>query len=192
MKAVRKALDDGVSAESLVNDEMIRAMSDLGKQFENGKAFVPQLLMAGKAMKEALKEVQPAMRSENMKSKGKVLIGTVKGDLHDIGKNLVAAMLEGCGFEVVNLGIDVSASQFVDAVRQHRPQILGMSALLTTTMGYMREVISALNAAGLREHLKIIVGGAPVSQRFADEIGADGYSSNANSAVTLARTLLRG
>ena len=188
--SLQEALENGESAESLVNDEMIKAMSDLGKQFEEGKAFVPQLLMAGRAMKEAMKVVQPAMKSEDMRSKGKVLIGTVKGDLHDIGKNLVAAMLEGCGFEVVNMGIDVSASQFVDAVRQHHPQIVGMSALLTTTMGYMKEVISALKTAGLREHVKVIVGGAPVTQQFADEIGADGYSSNANSAVKVARMLL--
>ena len=119
-----------------------------------------------------------------------MLIGTVKGDLHDIGKNLVASMLEGCGFEVVNIGIDVSASQFVEAVRVHHPQILCLSALLTTTMGYMREVIGALEAAGLRDQVKIIIGGAPVSQKFADEIGADGYGSNANAAVEEARRLM--
>ena len=189
-QAAREALAEGSSAESLVNDEMIRAMSDLGREFEEGKAFVPQLLMAGKAMKEALKVVRPTMSSSDSTSKGKIVIGTVKGDLHDIGKNLVASMLEGCGFEVVNIGIDVSAAQFVEAVRDHQPRILCMSALLTTTMGYMKEVIKALEEAGLREQLIVIVGGAPVTQQFADEIGADGYGSNANSAVRVARRLL--
>ena len=130
------------------------------------------------------------MASSDSTSEGKVVIGTVKGDLHDIGKNLVASMLEGCGFEVVNIGIDVSAAQFVEAVREHHPQILCMSALLTTTMGYMKEVIEALEVAGLREQLTIIVGGAPVTQEFADMIGADGYGSNANSAVKVAKRLL--
>ena len=146
--------------------------------------------MAGRAMKEALKVVRPAMASATLTTRGKVLIGTVKGDLHDIGKNLVASMLEGCGFEVVNIGIDVSASQFVEAVRVHHPQILCLSALLTTTMGYMREVIGALETAGLRDQVKIIIGGAPVSQKFADEIGADGYGSNANAAVEEAKRLM--
>ena len=190
VQAAKKALADGASAEALVNDEMIRAMSDLGREFEDGKAFVPQLLMAGKAMKDALETVRPAMTSSDSTFKGKVVIGTVKGDLHDIGKNLVASMFEGCGFEVVNIGIDVSAAQFVEAVRKHHPQILCLSALLTTTMGYMKEVIEALEEAGLREQLIVIVGGAPVTQRFADEIGADGYGSNANSAVKVARRLL--
>ena len=122
---------------------------------------------------------------------GKVLIGTVKGDLHDIGKNLVAAMLEGCGFEVVNIGIDVSAEQFIEEVKKHQPDILALSALLTTTMPYMREVISQLQQAGIRDRVKVIIGGAPVSQRFADEIGADGYSDNANSAVALVKNLLK-
>ncbi len=189
-QAAKQALAEGATAETLVNDEMIRAMSDLGKQFEEGKAFVPQLLMAGRAMKEALSVVRPAMASGAATTQGKVVIGTVKGDLHDIGKNLVASMLEGCGFEVVNIGIDKSASQFVEAVREHHPQIVCLSALLTTTMGYMKEVIEALEAAGLRKDVKIIVGGAPVSQRFADEIGADGYGSNANTAVKVAKQLL--
>ena len=188
--AAQEAIAEGNKAEELVNDEMIRAMSDLGKQFEEGKVFVPQLLMAGRAMKEALKVVRPSMASATLTTQGKVLIGTVKGDLHDIGKNLVASMLEGCGFEVVNIGIDVSAGEFVEAVRTHHPQILCLSALLTTTMGYMRDVIGALEEAGLRDQVKIIVGGAPVSQKFADEIGADGYGSNANTAVEVARRLL--
>ena len=165
-------------------------MSEIGRQFQNGKAFVPQLLMAGRAMKAALKELQPLIAGTARTSLGKVVIGTVKGDLHDIGKNLVASMLEGCGFEVVNIGIDVSADKFIEAVKEHEADILCMSALLTTTMDYMKEVISALEASGLREKVKVMVGGAPVTQGFANEIGADGYADNANSAVAVAKQLL--
>ena len=142
-------------------------------------------------MKAALAVVQPLLAGTTATTLGKVVIGTVKGDLHDIGKNLVASMLEGCGFEVVNIGIDVSADRFIEEVRKHQPDILCMSALLTTTMGYMRDVIEALEHAGIRQRVKVMVGGAPVTQRFADEIGADGYSDNANSAVTLAKQLLK-
>jgi corrinoid protein of di/trimethylamine methyltransferase len=169
---------------------MIRAMSEVGQRFQDGKAFVPQLLMAGRAMKAALEILKPLMAGSSNISLGKVVIGTVKGDLHDIGKNLVASMLEGCGFEVVNIGIDVSADTFIDEIRKNKPDILCMSALLTTTMGYMKEVIDALKEAGLRDQVKVMVGGAPVSQAFADEIGADGYSDNANTAVAVAKQLL--
>ena len=165
-------------------------MGEVGQRFQDGKAFVPQLLMAGRAMKAALEELKPLMAGTTTMAIGKVVIGTVKGDLHDIGKNLVASMLEGCGFEVVNIGIDVSADAFIEAVRQHQPDILCMSALLTTTMGYMKQVIDALQAAGIRDRVKVMVGGAPVTQGFADEIGADGYSDNANTAVTVAKQLL--
>ena len=165
-------------------------MSEVGRRFQDGKAFVPQLLMAGRAMKAALEILKPMMAGSASTSLGKVVIGTVKGDLHDIGKNLVASMLEGCGFEVVNIGIDVSADTFIQAIKENQPDILCMSALLTTTMGYMKEVIDALEAAGIRDQVKVMVGGAPVTQGFADEIGADGYSDNANSAVTVAKQLL--
>ena len=165
-------------------------MSEVGQRFQEGKAFVPQLLMAGRAMKAALELLKPMMAGSTTTSLGKVVIGTVKGDLHDIGKNLVASMLEGCGFEVVNIGIDVSADKFIEAVRENQPDILCMSALLTTTMGYMKEVIEALQQAGIRDRVKVMVGGAPVTQGFADEIGADGYSDNANSAVQMAKQLL--
>ena len=141
-------------------------------------------------MKAALEILKPMMAGQAATSLGKVVIGTVKGDLHDIGKNLVASMLEGCGFEVVNIGIDVSADAFIEAVKQNQPDILCMSALLTTTMGYMKDVIQALEQAGIRDQVKVMVGGAPVTQGFADEIGADGYSDNANSAVTVAKQLL--
>ena len=190
VSATQDAIAAGAEPQALINEQMIGAMSEIGRQFQNGKAFVPQLLMAGRAMKAALKELQPLIAGTARTSLGKVVIGTVKGDLHDIGKNLVASMLEGCGFEVVNIGIDVSADKFIEAVKEHEADILCMSALLTTTMDYMKEVISALEASGLREKVKVMVGGAPVTQGFANEIGADGYADNANSAVAVAKQLL--
>ena len=190
VSATKEAIAAGAKPQELINGEMIRAMGEVGQRFQDGKAFVPQLLMAGRAMKAALEELKPLMAGTTTMAIGKVVIGTVKGDLHDIGKNLVASMLEGCGFEVVNIGIDVSADAFIEAVRQHQPDILCMSALLTTTMGYMKQVIDALQAAGIRDRVKVMVGGAPVTQGFADEIGADGYSDNANTAVTVAKQLL--
>ncbi|MBQ7512938.1 MAG: corrinoid protein [Prevotella sp.] len=188
--ATRDAIAQQIAPQDLINGQMIRAMSEVGQRFQDGKAFVPQLLMAGRAMKAALELLKPMMAGSASTSLGKVVIGTVKGDLHDIGKNLVASMLEGCGFEVVNIGIDVSADTFIEEVKKNQPDILCMSALLTTTMGYMKEVIDALEAAGIRQQVKVMVGGAPVTQGFADEIGADGYSDNANSAVTVAKQLL--
>ena len=188
--ATKEAITQGIAPQDLINGQMIRAMGEVGQRFQDGKAFVPQLLMAGRAMKAALEILKPMMAGTTSTSLGKVVIGTVKGDLHDIGKNLVASMLEGCGFEVVNIGIDVSADKFIEAVKENQPDILCMSALLTTTMGYMKEVIDALEKAGIRDQVKVMVGGAPVTQGFADEIGADGYSDNANSAVTVAKQLL--
>ncbi len=188
--ATKDAIAIDIAPQDLINGQMIRAMSEVGQRFQDGKAFVPQLLMAGRAMKAALEILKPMLAGAASTSLGKVVIGTVKGDLHDIGKNLVASMLEGCGFEVVNIGIDVSADTFIDEVKKNQPDILCMSALLTTTMGYMKDVIDALKAAGIREQVKVMVGGAPVTQGFADEIGADGYSDNANSAVTVAKQLL--
>lgn len=188
--ATKDAIDAGLEPQELINGSMIKAMGEVGQRFQDGKAFVPQLLMAGRAMKAALELLQPMMKGAQSMALGKVLIGTVKGDLHDIGKNLVASMLEGCGFEVVNIGIDVSAETFIEEIKKNNPNILCMSALLTTTMGYMKDVIDALQAAGMRDQVKIMVGGAPVSQAFADEIGADGYSDNANTAVAVAKKLL--
>lgn len=187
--ATRRSLDDGMAPQDIINGYMIGAMSEIGKQFEEGRAFVPQLLMAGRAMKGALEVIKPLMTTSQT-SMGKIVIGTVKGDLHDIGKNLVASMLEGCGFEVINVGIDVSSEKFIEEIKKHQPNILCMSALLTTTMPRMKEVIDDLTNAGLRDNVKIMVGGAPVSQQFADEIKADGYSDNANSAVAVAKQLL--
>ena len=188
--ATKAAIAAGVQPQDIINNEMIRAMSEVGQRFQDGKAFVPQLLMAGRAMKAGLEILKPLMAGNSAVSMGKVVIGTVKGDLHDIGKNLVASMLEGCGFEVINIGIDVSADKFIEEVKKNQPDILCMSALLTTTMGYMKEVIDALEKAGIRNRVKVMVGGAPVSQGFADEIGADGYSDNANSAVQVAKQLM--
>ena len=189
--ATKEGIANGIAPQDLINGQMVRAMGEVGRQFQDGKAFVPQLLMAGRAMKAALELLKPLLAGTASTSLGKVVIGTVKGDLHDIGKNLVASMLEGCGFEVVNIGIDVSADKFIEAIRQNKPDILCMSALLTTTMGYMKEVIQALEDAGIRHLVKVMVGGAPVTQGFADEIGADGYSDNANSAVAVAKQLLK-
>jgi corrinoid protein of di/trimethylamine methyltransferase len=188
--ATKDAIAEGAVPQNLINGQMIRAMSEVGQRFQDGQAFVPQLLMAGRAMKAALELLRPMLQGAASTALGKVVIGTVKGDLHDIGKNLVASMLEGCGFEVINIGIDVSADKFIEAVKQNQPDILCMSALLTTTMGYMKDVIDALERAGIRKQVKVMVGGAPVTQGFADEIGADGYSDNANSAVTVAKQLL--
>ena len=189
--ATKEGIANGIEPQDLINGQMVRAMGEVGRQFQDGKAFVPQLLMAGRAMKAALELLKPLLAGTASTSLGKVVIGTVKGDLHDIGKNLVASMLEGCGFEVVNIGIDVSADKFIEAIRQNKPDILCMSALLTTTMGSMKEVIQALEDAGIRHQVKVMVGGAPVTQGFADEIGADGYSDNANSAVAVAKQLLK-
>ncbi|MBO4657396.1 MAG: corrinoid protein [Bacteroidales bacterium] len=186
----KEAVEAGAQPGDLVNGYMIKAMEDIGAKFEAGQAYVPNLLMAARAMKGALDVLKPMMQGSGVTSMGKIVIATVKGDLHDIGKNLVASMLEGCGFEVINLGVDQSDQKIVDAVNQHHPDILALSALLTTTMGNMKVVIDALTAAGLRDSVKIMVGGAPISEAFAKEIGADGYSANANEAVALAKSLV--
>lgn len=188
--AVSGAIALGVSPAAIINDYLIEGMKQIGLRFEEGKAFVPNLLLSARAMKGCMELLKPYMTDGNVATLGTLVIGTVKGDLHDIGKNLVASMLEGCGFKVVNLGVDISAEQFVDAVRTYQPQLVCLSALLTTTMNYMKEVIDKLNQTGLRSQVKVMVGGAPLSERFAQEIGADGYSSNANEAVRLAKYLL--
>lgn len=185
-----EAIAENVDPHLIINDYMSRAMEDIGKRFEEGKAFVPELLMAARAMKGALDLLKPLMQGTASHCLGKVVIGTVKGDLHDIGKNLVASMLEGCGFEVINLGTDISSEKFIAAIKENQAQILCLSALLTTTMNYMQEVINALETTGIRQQVKVMIGGAPVSESFAYQIGADGYSDNANAAVTLAKSLL--
>ena len=185
-----EAIAENVDPQLIINEYMSRAMEDIGKRFEEGKAFVPELLMAARAMKGALDLLKPLMKGAASHRLGKVVIGTVKGDLHDIGKNLVASMLEGCGFEVINLGTDISSEKFITAIKENQAQILCLSALLTTTMNYMQEVIDALEKTGIRQEVKVMIGGAPVSESFARQIGADGYSDNANAAVTLAKSLL--
>lgn len=187
---VNEAIEAGVDAQEIINSYLIKGMEEIGQRFEEGKAFVPNLLLAARAMKGCLEILKPRLKNASEASLGTLVIGTVKGDLHDIGKNLVASMLEGCGFEVINLGVDISGQQFVEAVRKYNPQIVCLSALLTTTMSYMKEVIDTLDSEGLRQKVKVLVGGAPVSEEFAMQIGADGYSSNANGAVVLAKRIL--
>lgn len=190
VEVTRQAIAEGVAPQMIINNYMIKAMGEVGQRFQDGKAFVPQLLMAGRAMKGALELLKPLLAGSASTTIGKIVIGTVKGDLHDIGKNLVASMLEGCGFEVINIGIDVTCDKFVEAVKENHADILCMSALLTTTMTYMKEVIQALEEAGIRNQVKVMIGGALVSQGFADEIGADGYSDNVNTAVAVAKELI--
>ena len=185
-----EAIEEGLDPQIIINDFMIKAMEEIGARFECGKAYVPNLLMSARAMKGSLDLLKPLLKGDTSSSMGKVVIGTVKGDLHDIGKNIVASMLEGCGFEVINLGVDVTSEQFVEAVKVHNADIICMSALLTTTMIYMKEVVEAIKAAGLKNKVKIMIGGAPVSQSFALKIGATGFSDNANSAVQKAKELM--
>ena len=165
-------------------------MSEVGRLFEEGEYFVPEMLVSARAMQEGLAVLKPALASGNVKAVGKVVIGTVQGDLHDIGKNLVSMMLEGAAFEVHDLGADVSPEKFIEGIRSSGAQIVAMSALLTTTMGNMKTTIQAIEAAGLRDKVKIMVGGAPLSDQFAAQIGADGYSMDASRAVVLARNLI--
>ena len=185
---VQQAIDNGETPKSIIDENMIPAMEGIGKEFEAGKVFVPNLLLSARAMKGSLELLKPLLAGSQSTNLGKVVIGTVKGDLHDIGKNLVASLLEGCGFEVVNLGVDIPKEKFVDAARENDADIVCISALLTTTMTYMKEVVDALHEAGLRA--RIMVGGAPVSADFAVQVGADAYSSNANEAVEVAKSLL--
>ena len=187
----KTAIHEGTDPQIIINDYMVKAMEEIGARFESGKAFVPNLLMSARAMNGVLNLLKPLLTTGTTTSAGTIVIGTVKGDLHDIGKNLVASMLEGCGFEVINLGVDVSSDQFVEAARKHHADIVCMSALLTTTMNYMREVTAAIQASDLVLKPRVMVGGAPLTEAFATEIGADGYSSNANGAVILARRLIR-
>lgn len=185
-----QALAAGVSPLALVNDYMVPAMDEVGKRFECNEYFVPELLISARAMKASLELIRPLLTASGATPLAKVAIGTVKGDLHDIGKNLVAAMLEGGGFEVLDLGVNVAPEQFVNAVREKGATVVAMSALLTTTMPSMKSTIEALKTAGVRDKVKVIIGGAPITQKYADEIGADGYSESAPGAVTLTKKQL--
>lgn len=185
-----EAIAQGVAPHEIINQYMIKAMEEVGARFEAGKVFVPNLLMSARAMKGALDLLKPLLQGRADAYIGKIVIRTVKGDLHDIGKNLVASMFEGCGFEVINLGVDVSSDKFVAAAIKNRVDIICMSALLTTTMSYMKEVIAAIEQSELKGKVKVMVGGAPVNEVFAQAIGADAYTSNANTAVIKAKQLI--
>ena len=187
---VKIALDEGLEPQQIINNYLVKGMEEIGQRFEERKAFVPNLLMSARAMKGCLEILKPLFKDGQTATIGKVVIGTVKGDLHDIGKNLVASMFEGCGFEVINLGIDVSSDKFIEAIKEHNADILCLSALLTTTMNYMKEIITSLENNGLRNKVKIMIGGAPINEAFALKIGADAYSSNASSAIQKAKELI--
>lgn len=189
-KLTQEALNDGDSAETVLKEGLIQAIDRVGAKFKNGEIYIPEVLIAARAMHAGMAMLKPILSKSPGTMAGKVIIGTVKGDLHDIGKNLVIMMLEGGGFEVVDLGTDVSVEKFVDAIRQHQPQVVGMSALLTTTMREMKNTIQAIEWAGFRDQVKTIVGGAPVTEKFAREIGADAYAPDAASAVDLVKSLL--
>ena len=188
-EAATKGLDEGVPAEELLNEAMIPAMAEVGRLFEANEYYVPEMLIAARAMKAGLAILRPQLVAAGVEPKGKVALGTVKGDLHDIGKNLVSIMIEGAGFEIMDLGVDVSPEQFLQAVKDGADAI-GLSALLTTTMPSMQATIDGLKEAGLRDKVKVIIGGAPVTQKYADEIGADGYGRDAAAAANLVKGLL--
>ena len=183
----QKALADGVDPLKLVNEYMVPAMDEVGRRFEANEYFVPELLISARAMKASLEIIRPILTARGDKPVGRVAIGTVKGDLHDIGKNLVGSLLEGGGFEVIDLGVNVTPEKFIASINEKQANIIAMSALLTTTMPSMKTTIDALKQAGVRDKVKVLIGGAPITQKYADEIGADGYSENAVGAVALAK-----
>ncbi len=188
----QKGLDAGVDPQKILDEGLIAAMDVVGEKFSQGTMFVPQMLRSAKTMQACVALLKPEFQAGKVSSKGKILVGTVKGDLHDIGKNLVAMMLEGSGFTIVDLGVDVAPEKFVQAVADEKPQIIGMSALLSTTMPAMKATIEALEAAGQRGQVKVLIGGAPVTAKFAEEIGADRYAPDAGSAVSEAKALIGG
>jgi len=187
-EGVKAELAAGTDISIILDQGLIGALDVVGKKFSDGEMFVPEMLQAARAMKAGLEVLKPYLSSESIASKGTIIIGTVKGDLHDIGKNLVAMMMEGAGFNVVDLGVDVDADKFVKAASEHNADVLGLSALLTTTMPAMEDTVAAIKEAGLA--VRTIIGGAPVTETFADQIGADGYSDDAPGAVELARKLM--
>lgn len=189
-KLVNEALEEGVGPQQILTEGLIAGMSEIGEKFKNNEVYVPEVLIAARAMYAGLDILKPRLAAADVEPLGKVAIGTVKGDLHDIGKNLVAMMLEGNGFEILDLGIDVSPERFVEAVSKEGAQIICMSALLTTTMPSMRDTVEALKAAGVRDQVKVMIGGAPVTQAYCDEIGADAYTGDAASAVDAAKALM--
>jgi methylmalonyl-CoA mutase cobalamin-binding domain/chain len=191
LELTNQGLSQGLSPETLLYEALIPALEEVGARFERGDFFVPEMLIAGKAMAGALEVLRPLLAETGVESIGTVVMGTVKGDVHDIGKNLVNIMFEGAGFHVIDLGVQVAPEKFVDAVREHAPDIVGFSAFLTTTMPMFKANINALQKAGLREHVMVMVGGAPVTQEYADVVGADGYAADASAAVVRAKELIR-
>jgi 5-methyltetrahydrofolate--homocysteine methyltransferase len=188
---VNDAIAEGVLPQTLLNDALIVGMNEVGRRFKANEFYVPEVLLAARAMHAAMSVLKPLLAANKVKPRGIVVLGTVKGDLHDIGKNLVGMMLEGSGFQVVDAGVDVAPEKFVAAVKESKPDVIAMSALLTTTMTNMKTTIAALNEAGVRKSVKVMVGGAPLTQRYADEIGADGYAPDAASAAELATSLIK-
>ncbi|NTV38102.1 MAG: cobalamin-binding protein [Anaerolineales bacterium] len=191
VQQVTEALNAGLSPDMILKEGLVAAMGEVGRLFENGEYYVPEMLIAARAMQAGMKLLKPGLADTGIKEVGRVIIGTVSGDLHDIGKNLVGMMLEGSGFEVIDLGTDVKPEAYVNAVREYKPNILAMSALLTTTMPNMEATIKALEEAGLRQQVKVIIGGAPVTEEYAKKIGADGSAYDASVAVKVARSLIR-
>ncbi|HPU58912.1 MAG TPA: corrinoid protein [Candidatus Avimonas sp.] len=190
VELVQQGLDSGLTAQQILDEGLLKGMGILGVKFKNNEVFVPEVLIAARALNRGTELLKSKLVEEGVKPIGTVVIGTVKGDLHDIGKNLVKMMLEGAGFAVIDLGVDVPNEKFVEAVREHKPQILALSALLTTTMNSQQTVIEALKAAGLRDKVKVMVGGAPVTQSFCDLIGADAYAPDAASAAEVAKSFV--
>jgi len=187
---VQKAVDEGQDVGKILNEGLLAGMSVVGDKFKKNEFYVPEVLIAARAMKQGMEILRPLLAEKNIKGVGTVVLGTVRGDLHDIGKNLVGMMLEGAGFEVVDLGVDVPAEKFIQTAKEKNANVIGLSALLTTTMPAMKEVIEALNGSELKGKIKVMIGGAPVTQSYADEIGADGYAPDAASAVDKAKELL--
>ena len=187
---VQRAVDSGTDLNRLINDALISAMDIVGKRFADSEIYVPEMLVSAKTMKLGLDIIKPLLQAGEAEHRGTIAMGTVKGDLHDIGKNLVTMMMEGAGFKIIDLGVDVKIEDLIDTVKKEEVDVLGLSALLTTTMPEMQNVIEALEEAGLRNQVKVIVGGAPIDQGFADKIGADGFGADAVEAVQLARDLI--
>jgi len=188
--AIDQAISDGMAPGEIIQKGLIEAMAVVGEKFKSNEIYVPEMLIAARAMKAGLAKLKPMMVGDEVENLATVVIGTVKGDLHDIGKNLVGIMMEGAGCNVIDLGVDITPDKFVEAVNTHQPQFIGMSALLTTTMPSMKDTIAALDTAGIRGKVKVLIGGAPVTQKFADEIGADGYAENAAEVVDRIKAMI--
>jgi len=191
VQMVQEALDAGTNAQDILEKGLLAGMGELGTKFKNNEVYVPEILIAARALNRGMEVLKPRLVAEGVKAVGKVVICTVKGDLHDIGKNLVRMMMEGAGFEVIDLGVDVGADKIIEAVKEHSPDVVCLSALLTTTMGQQGEIVKALQSAGLRDKVKVMIGGAPVTQSYCDQIGADAYTPDAASAAEVAKTFVQ-